>query len=58
MATINTITDLLHVLDEHPQWLEAVRERLLTEDIREAPRRLDAVDQRLNSLIAKIDDYI
>ena len=58
MATINTIADLLQTLDEHPQWLEAVRERLLTEDIREAPRRLDAVDQRLNSLIAKIDDYI
>lgn len=58
MATINTIADLLQTLDEHPHWLEAVRERLLTEDIREAPRRLDAVDQRLNALIAKIDDYI
>ena len=58
MATINTISDLLQALDEHPQWLEAVRERLLTKGIREAPRRLDDVDQHLNSLIVKIDASI
>ena len=38
MTTINTIEDLMRVLDEHPQWLEAMRARLLTRELLELPR--------------------
>ena len=37
---IATINDFVRVLDEHPQWLEAVRERLLPRDVLDLPRQL------------------
>ena len=61
MATINTIEDLIRVLDENPQWLEALRARLLTRELLELPekfaqfvaateKRFDNVEQRLDSV--------
>ena len=61
MATINTIEDLLRVLDENLQWLEALRARLLTRELLELPekfaqfvaateKRFDNVEQRLDSV--------
>ena len=38
MTTINNIEDLVRVLDEHPEWLEAVRTRLLTRELLELPQ--------------------
>ena len=32
MTTINTIEDLLRLLDENPEWVEALRARLLTRE--------------------------
>ena len=37
---IATVEDLVRVLDEHPQWLEALRSRLLTRELLELPQRL------------------
>ena len=37
MTTINTIEDLLRLLDENPQWVEALRARLLTRQLMELP---------------------
>ena len=37
---IATINDFVRVLDEHPQWLEAVRERLLPRAVLDLPRQL------------------
>lgn len=39
MPRIDTIEELMVVLDEHPQWLEALRTRLLTRELIELPRR-------------------
>ena len=39
MTTINTIEDLIRVLDENPQWAEALRVRLLTRELIELPAR-------------------
>lgn len=39
MTTIHTIEDLMRILDEHPQWLEAMRARLLTRELIELPQR-------------------
>lgn len=61
IATINTIEDLIHVLDENPQWLEALRARLLTRELLELPekfaqsvvateKRFDKVEQRLDNI--------
>ena len=40
MTTINTIEDLLKLLDENPQWVEALRERLLSRELIELPEML------------------
>ena len=37
-TTINTIEDLVRALDENPEWLEALRTRLLTRELIELPR--------------------
>lgn len=40
MTTINNIEDLIRVLDEHPEWLDAVRRRVLSRELYEMPERL------------------
>ena len=39
-TAVNSIEDLVRVLDEHPDWLEALRARLLTRELLELPARL------------------
>ena len=39
-TAVNSIEDLVRVLDEHPEWLEALRARLLTRELLELPARL------------------
>ena len=47
MTTINDIDDLVRVLDENPEWVEALRVRLLTRELLELPQvvpQLERVD--------------
>lgn len=37
MSTINTMEDLIQILDEHPEWLEALRTRILTRELLDLP---------------------
>ncbi len=37
---IATVDDLVRVLDEHPQWMEALRGRMLTRELLEQPQQL------------------
>ena len=39
MTTINTMEDLMRVLDENPEWREAVRTRVLTRELLELPEK-------------------
>ena len=39
MTTINNIEDLIKLLDENPQWLEALRVRLLNRELIELPEK-------------------
>ena len=39
MTTINTIEDLFRLLDENPQWVNALRARLLTRALIELPEK-------------------
>ena len=66
MATINTIEDLIRVLDENPQWIEALRVRLLTRELLELPekfaqfvaateRRFEKVEQRLEKVEQRLE---
>ena len=48
MTAINTIEDLVQVLDQHPAWLEALRARLLTRDLVELPETLARLAARLD----------
>ena len=48
MTTINTIEDLIHVLDDHPHWLEALRARLLTRELIELPEKFAAFVETTN----------
>ena len=50
-VVITTIEDLTKALDEHPEWVDALRARLLPGEVSETPRRLDA-------FIAKVDAYL
>ena len=51
---IATVEDLVSVLDEHPQWLEALRTRLLTRELLALPQTLAdfvaATDRRFDVL--------
>ena len=59
MATINTIEDLIRLLDENPQWVEALRVRLLTRELIELPEKFarfaDATNQRFDRIEERLD---
>ncbi len=55
MTTITTIEDLLQVLDEHPQWLEALRARLLTRELLALPERFAAFVDTTNQRFEQVD---
>ena len=66
MTTINTIDDLLRLLDENEQFRDAVRYRILTEDLVKLPQefrefkentenRLDSLETKMDGLTTKVD---
>ena len=59
MATINTIEDLLRLLDENPEWVDALRARLLTQDLLELPERfsqfVEAANKRFDAIETRQD---
>ena len=38
-TTIHTIEDLIRILDDHPEWTDALRARLLTRELIELPEK-------------------
>ena len=65
-TNIDTIEDLMRIMDENPEWLEAVRSRLLTRELLDMPRtlalfmettnkRFDGVDERLAGVDKRFD---
>ena len=59
MTTINTIEDLIRLLDENPQWAEALRARLLTRQLMELPETfakfVETTTQVLTALREDVD---
>ena len=59
MATINTIEDLIRLLDDNPHWVEALRARLLTRELIELPEKfasfVKATNQRFDRTEGRLD---
>ena len=61
MTTINNIEDLIRVLDENPEWVEAVRTRLLTRELLELPQVVAGLAQRMDEqaqMIAELSQTV
>ena len=60
MTTINNIEDLIRVLDENPQWAEALRARLLTRELLELPQvvaeRTARIEERMEELVGRMEE--
>lgn len=58
-TNIDTIEDLMRIMDENPEWLEAVRSRLLTRELLDMPRTLalfmETTNKRFDGLDGRVD---
>ena len=54
-SNINTIEDLFRILDENPEWMEALRARILTKELLELPERHTVLTERVDVLAERVD---
>ena len=55
MAVINTMEDLIRLLDENPKWVEALRVRLLTRELIELPEKFAEFVKVTNERFDKLE---
>ncbi len=55
ITTINTIEDLVRIMDEHPDWVEAMRVRLLSREVLELPQTIAILAETVESFAASTD---
>ena len=55
MTTINSQDDFLRALEENPQWRDAIRRHILTEELLQLPARFHVLTQRVDTLDQKVD---
>ena len=55
MTTINSQDDFLRALEENPQWRDAIRRHILTEELLQLPTRFHVLTQRVDTLDQKVD---
>ena len=55
MTTINSQDDFLRALEENPQWRNAIRRHILTEELLQLPARFHVLTQRVDTLDQKVD---
>ena len=62
MTTVNTIEDLIRVLDEHPEWNEALRSRMLSRELLNLPQAFsefaENTDRRLAALETSLAEFV
>ncbi len=58
MTTINSLDDFLQALDENPQWREAVRSRILGEELLQLPVRFNAFVERVEGFIERFTAFM
>ncbi len=58
MHAIDTIEDLIQVLDEKPEWAEALRVRLLSSELIELPEKFTQFVAEMNSFVAEMNGFV
>ncbi len=62
MTTVNTIEDLVRILDEHPEWNEALRARMLSRELLNLPQAFaefaESTERRLAALETSLAEFI
>ena len=53
-VTIRTTDDILYALDTHPEWLAAVRARILTQEILDLPHKVAQLSDKVAQLSDKV----
>lgn len=56
MARIETFQDILDALDNHPEWVQALRERLLTPELLALPEQFAAFSQMVNARLESLEN--
>lgn len=54
-TNIDTVQDLFRILDENPEWLEALRAKILTKELLELPEKHAALADNVATLTARVD---
>ena len=57
-TTIHTIEDLIRILDDHPEWTDALRARLLTRELIELPEKFTQFVAEMNSFVAEMNRFV
>ena len=58
MIRMDTIEDLVRVLDDHPEWLEAVRARLLSRELLELPSRFSNFVEKTERFVEEMNRFV
>ena len=54
-TNIDTVQDLFRILDENPEWLEALRAKILTKELLELPEKHATLADNVATLTARVD---
>ena len=57
-TTVHTIEDLIRILDDHPEWTDALRARLLTRELIELPEKFTQFVAEMNSFVAEMNSFV
>ena len=58
MTTIHTMEDLVRVLDENPDWVEALNTRLLSRELIELPKKFTQFVGEMHSFVAEMHNFV
>ena len=54
--TVRDFNDLMRLLDRHPEWVEALRQRLLTRELMDSPKTLRRLSLRVGRVERAVED--
>ena len=58
MTTIHTMEDLVRVLDENPDWVEALNTRLLSRELIELPKKFTQFVGEMHSFVGEMHSFV
>ena len=58
MTTINSLDDFLQALDDNPAWRDAVRARILGEELLQLPTRFEALMERMERFVGQVAGFV